>query len=136
MTSSSESHPPHIKFKDAAQLIVGSCVLGIPLAYSEETWKLEEQLPIVIILMIAMLSLCFLAFFNYFMFFEGSARNRLGQFLVRLVLGYGITLVTIGLILKIIQKCLWLSDPVLAFKRTIVVAFPACFSATLIDSLR
>ena len=136
MVSPSEPPLPHITFKDAAQLIVGSCVLGIPLAYTEETWKLGEQLPIGNILIIAMLSVCFLAFFSYYMFFECRVRDRLGRFLIRLAMGYGITLVTIGLILTTLQKCPWLSEPVLAIKRIIVVAFPACFSATIIDSLR
>ena len=136
MASVPDISQSNITFKDVAQLIVGTCVLGIPLAYTEETWVLGEQLPLGNVLIIATLSLCFLAFFSYFMFFECRLTGRVGQFIIRVFAGYFITLVIIGVILTTLQKCPWLGEPVLALKRVIVVAFPACFSATIIDSLR
>ena len=34
-----------------------------------------------------------------------------------------------------IQKLPWASDPAIAVRRVILVGFPACFSATVVDSM-
>jgi hypothetical protein len=50
-----------LRWRDIVQLIVGACVLAIPVAYTEEVWVLGEQLPIVNVVGIAAASLIFMS---------------------------------------------------------------------------
>jgi len=47
-----------------------------------------------------------------------------------------VTLLIAAVILMMIQKYPWGSDPATAVKRVILVGYPASFSATVLDSLR
>ena len=56
------------KLKDVFQVIVGSSLLAIPVAMSEEAWTLAEKLPTRNVIYIALLSLLFIStfiFYNY-----------------------------------------------------------------------
>ena len=48
---------------------------------------------------------------------------------------HGLALLVAALLLAGIDRLPLLGDPVLALKRTILVAFPASFAATAVDSL-
>ena len=81
-------------------------------------------------------SLSFVALFVYFIYYKGHLRGHTGQFLIRVFAGYTITLLVVVTILLMFEKFPWESDPATAFRRMIIVGFPACFSATVVDSLK
>jgi uncharacterized membrane protein len=55
---------------------------------------------------------------------------------MRLVMTYGVTLLVCAGILTLLDKFPLFSDTAVALKRLVLVAFPASFSATVVDSLR
>jgi uncharacterized membrane protein len=124
------------RINDVLEIIVGASVLAIPVAYTEEVWVLGEQLPLANIIGVLMMSLTIVALFVYYIFYRGHLRGNVGQFLLRVFAGYGITLLVVVVILTMFQKLPWQTDPAIAIRRIILVAFPASFSATVIDSLR
>ena len=54
----------------------------------------------------------------------------------RVVWMYGISFVVVTIILIIIDKAPWGADWILAFKRTIIVAFPSSLSGTIAGNLK
>ena len=119
-----------------AQLVIGACVLAIPIAFTEEVWVLGQQLPAVNIIGIAITSIVFLAFFAYFIFYQDHLRGHEWQFLLRVGAAYLVTFSVAALLLTLFDKCPWSTDPATALKRVVLVTFPASFSATVVDSLR
>ena len=119
-----------------AEILVGASVLAIPVAYTEEVWVLGEQLPWLNVWAVAASSIGFVALFIYFIYYKKKMERDKWQFLLRVTAGYGLTLLIAAVILMMIQKCPWGSDPATAVKRVILVGYPASFSATVLDSLR
>jgi len=121
---------------DIAELIIGASVLAFPVAVTEEVWNLSEQISLSHILMIAAVSCLFLSVFIYYIHSEkiGDAPQRI-EF-KRIVATYGVTLLVCACILFLVGKFPLLSDTAVALKRVVLVAFPASFSATVVDSLK
>lgn len=125
-----------LRWRDVVQLIVGACVLAIPIAFTEEVWVLGEELPMVNVVGIALMSIVFLSLFAYFIFYQNHLRGHGFDYLKRVAAAYLITFFVSALLLTLFGKCPWGTETLIAIKRTILVAFPACFSATLVDSLK
>jgi len=125
-----------LRWRDVAQLIVGACVLAIPVAFTEEVWVLGEELRIVNIVGIVLTSIMFLSLFAYFIFYQNHLRGHEFDYLKRVAAAYFITFSVSALLLMLFDKCPWGTEPLIAVKRTVLVTFPACFSATLVDSLK
>ena len=121
---------------DILEIIVGACVLAIPIACTEEVWRLGETLPTRNIVAVCVTSIVVVSLFVYFIFYKENLRGNTGQFLLRIFACYGVTLLVVLFILGMFQKLPWQSDPVIAIKRVILVGFPACFSATVLDALK
>ena len=66
---------------------------------------------------------------------DEAQENTLEGFAARVLITYGLTLLISVLLLLGVDRLELLSDPLLALKRTILVAFPATFAATAVDSL-
>ena len=128
--------PSGFRLQDVAELVIGSCILAFPIALTEEAWKLSEELSLFRIAMIALSSLLFLAWFGYYLFYRADLKGRFMEFAVRVLAAYVVTLVVCGIILGLINELAFWKQPVIALKRMILVAFPASFSATVVDSLR
>lgn len=130
--------PLMVEFKprDVLQVIVGSSILAIPLAFTEETWMLGESLPLNNILLLSLTSIVFIAAFVFFNFYRYNMKGQVYEYLKRVIGTYLISMLVVGLILTIIDKCPWGTDNLLAIKRIIVVAFPASMSGTLSDTLK
>ena len=121
--------------QDVAEITIGSVLLAFPIAVTEEVWVISEELPIGRTLLISFVSIMFIAFFGYYLFYRSYAKTRLPEFVLRVITVYVITLLISGFILLAIDKFPIMTDPIVAIKRTIIVALPASFSATIIDSL-
>ena len=70
-----------LKPRDIFQIIVGSYLLAVPVAFTEEVWVLSEQLPTKNILYIALLSLFFISSFVYFSFYRFNLRGHLFEYI-------------------------------------------------------
>jgi len=125
-----------LRWRDVVELIVGACVLAIPVAFTEEVWVLGEQLSTVNILEIVLASITFMSLFTYFIFYQHHFRGHEFEYLKRVAAAYFITFSVSALLLTMFGKCPWGTETLIAVKRAILVAFPACLSATVVDSLK
>ena len=130
--------PLMVEFRiaDVCQILVGACVLAIPVAYTEEVWTLGEELPLLNILAICLRSVGFVAAFGYFLFYRGHLKGNEFEFAKRVIAVYVITFLVAATLLTLLQKCPWTTEPGTAIGRIALVSFPGCFSATVVDSLK
>ncbi len=124
------------RLQDVVQVVIGASILCIPAAYTEEVWQLGASLPLANTIGIVALSLLFLSFFGYFIFSRGHLRGNEWEFVKRICCAYMITFVVSVLILLLVEKFPIASDPATAIRRAVLVSFPGCFSATVVDSLK
>ena len=122
--------------RDLMQVIVGASILAVPVAFTEEVWRLGETLPFRNILILRAFSLVFIALFVYFNFYRYVFKDHVIEYGKRVVAIYLFSLVVVGALLTVIQKAPWTSDALLAIKRTLIVAFPASMSAAVSDALK
>jgi uncharacterized membrane protein len=125
-----------LRLKDIMQIFVGATLLAIPMAYTEETWKLGEQLPITNIVILAALSLFFIAIFVYANFYRFYLKGFVFEYIKRVLAIYIISLAVVAFLMTVIQQCPWGVDNLLAIKRVIIVALPASMSAVAIDAIK
>ena len=130
--------PVMVEFRprDLMQVIVGASFLAIPVAFTEETWRLGEELPLFNVLILSALSLLFIGLFVYFNFYRYVFRNNAGEFAKRIAGIYFFSLLVVALLLTIIQRCPWGIDNLVALKRVLIVSFPASMSASISDTLK
>lgn len=124
------------KLRDLMQVIVGASILAVPVAFTEETWVLGDKLPLENVLLLSSLSLLFISGFVYFNFYRYNFKGNILEYFKRVVSIYVFSLLVVGMILTIIQKCPWQTDYLLALKRVLIVAFPASMSAAVSDTLK
>ena len=122
--------------RDLMQVIIGASILAVPVAFTEETWRLGEKLPLFNVVLLSGLSLVFIALFVYFNFYRFVFKENLFSFLCRVAGIYIFSLLVVGALLTIIQKCPWGVNNILAIKRMLIVAFPASMSAAVSDGLK
>jgi uncharacterized membrane protein len=122
--------------RDLTEIVVGATVLAIPVGYTEEVWVLGEQLSNFHAILIVLVSLLFTAAFTYAVFYRDHFKGYENEFVKRLVSSYLVTLTVAALVLLLVDKLPLFEAPGVAIRRTILVAFPATFSATVVDSLK
>jgi uncharacterized membrane protein len=125
-----------VRARDVVQVIVGASILAIPAGFTEETWNLGEQLPVANVTVLAVMSILFIALFVYFNFYRDYIREYRWEFVKRVVVIYALSLVVVGVLLTVIDKCPWGTDTILAVKRIIIVALPSSLSAAVSDALK
>jgi len=77
-----------------------------------------------------------IAAFVYFNFYSNWFEGQVFNYIQRVIGTYFISFMVVALILTIIQKCPWGVDNLLAFKRIIIVSFPASMTATVSDTVK
>jgi len=125
-----------LRYRDVVQILVGACILALPVSYTEEAWNLGASLSVVRVVGIALLSIAFMATYVYYNFYRRFLRQYFFSFIRRVVTTYLISLLVVAGLLTLIDKCPWGSDNILAIKRIVIVAFPASMSAAVTDSLK
>jgi len=125
-----------LKPRDLWQILVGASVLALPTALTEEVWILGEELSMDRIYLLVFLSLLVIGNFVYFNFYRFHLRGHAIQYIMRVLVSYGLGLAVAAGILTLFGKCPWELDPLLAIKRTVVVAFPASLTGTLADAIK
>jgi uncharacterized membrane protein len=122
--------------KDIMQIIIGATVLAIPVGLTEEAWILAQQLQAKNVVILAVLSVSFMSLFIYFNFYRFHLKGYYTQYIKRVTATYLLSLLVVGILLTIIEKCPWGTDNILALKRIIITAFPASMAATISDTLK
>lgn len=124
-----------LRYRDIMQIIAGSSILAVPVAFTEETWNLGNTLPLLNVLLLGVTSIVFISTYVYFNFYRDLFQKYIGQFIKRVFAIYFISLLLVSVLLTIIQVAPWTTDFMLALKRTIIVGFPASMSATISDAI-
>lgn len=125
-----------VKPRDILQIIIGATILAIPVGLTEETWLLAKELKIGNVLFLAFLSIFFISLFVYFNFYRFNLKKHITEYIKRITAIYGLSLIVVGLLLTIIEKCPWGTDNILAIKRIIITALPASMAATISDTIK
>lgn len=128
----------HSRFslKDISEIVVGSTLLAFPVAITEEVWNLGRELSGFSAMAIVAISIFFLSWFGYATFYHSNLEHHSKEFLIRVIAVYCVTLIVAALILGLFGQFPLLTEPSVAIKRMIIVALPASFCATVVDSLR
>ena len=122
--------------RDLMQIIVGASILAVPVAFTEETWRLGETLPLRNVVVLSLVSLLFISLFVYFNFYRFAFKGHSIEYAKRVVSIYIFSLIVVGALLTVIQQAPWTSDSILALKRVLIVAFPASMSAAVSDAVK
>ncbi len=130
--------PVMVEFRprDLMQVVVGASVLAVPVAFTEETWNLGEELPLLNVLMLSGISVVFVGLFVYLNFYRYMLKANIGEYAKRVISIYFFSLLVVGVLLTIIQRCPWGADNIIALKIILIVAFPASMSASLSDAIK
>ena len=122
-----------INIEDIIQVIVGSSALTIPVAFSEESWRLSETLPLFNLLIIIVLSLLFINIYSFQGIFQGQVKHRLSHFVLRTIIDYSVTFFVVFIILFALNRMPLLEEPLIAIKRIIILSFPASMGGVIVD---
>lgn len=122
--------------RDVFQVIVGASLLAVPLAYTEETWKLGETLPMINIVGLLGISMFFISAFVYYNFYRTHFLEHWIEFIKRVISIYVLSFLVVAVLLTLIERAPWDADMWLAIKRVIIVAFPASLSAAVADVVK
>jgi uncharacterized membrane protein len=122
-----------INSEDIIQVIIGASALTLPVAFSEESWKLSETLPFSNVIMLLFLSLLFIGLYSIQGIFQGKVKHRIYHFVLRVVIDYGVTLVVVFIILLALNRMPLFDEPIIALKRIILLSFPASMGGVIVD---
>ncbi len=123
-----------LDLEDLSQLIIGASVLSVPIAFTEEAWNMSKSLPILNLVLVFILSISFLSIYSYFGIFQGIIKNRIWTYILRVLIGYTVTLVVVIIVLLALNKFPISTEPIIAIKRVIIISFPASMGAIVVDS--
>jgi uncharacterized membrane protein len=127
--------PTRFSRKDIAEIALGCCSMAFPVATAEEIWALGETLSFGRVMLFGIASISVLALIIYHVYHAAEVKFDRKEFLRRVLSTYGLTLAISALILFGVDHLELLDAPWVGLKRTILVAFPASFAATVVDSL-
>ena len=127
---------PEFRLRDVLQVLIGATVLAIPIGFTQETWDLGITLPLANVFGILLLSVIFISMFTYYQYHRSSEGKHVPSLIKRIVGTYVLSFIVVSLILGLIQVTPWTSDSLLAFKRVVIVTFPASMSAVIADTLK
>jgi uncharacterized membrane protein len=122
--------------RDITQIFIGSLLVSTPLCFTEEVWNLSISLKLINIYYLMACSMFAVIAFVYFNFYRFKLRGHIIEFIKRIVAIYFISTLSVILVLFLIDKLPVFKEPVIAFKRVVIIAFPAIFGATVTDYLK
>ncbi|MFW2372051.1 MAG: DUF2391 family protein [Gammaproteobacteria bacterium] len=125
-----------INIKDFSEIVLGSVLLAFPVAITEEVWNMGKELSLFGMVMLIAISLAAIAWFAYHNYYQSVMSTHKADFVMRVFAIYGITLIVAALILTLFNQFPLMSDWAVAIKRMVIVALPASFSATVVDSIK
>jgi uncharacterized membrane protein len=94
-----------------------------------------DELPWLNVLLLSFVSLLFLGSFTYYTSYRKHISMFRNEYLKRVLSTFLLSVLIVGILLTIVNKCPWFTDFDLALKRTLIGAFPASMSATVTDNI-
>lgn len=119
--------------RDLGEIMVGGMALAFPVALTEEVWGLGEELSWPRILTLLIGSLFVLSWHAWHMHDGGEFKTHWRSYALRIAAVYLLTAGLCTLLLVLLDRWPILSDPDIALRRTVIVSFPAVFSAVIVD---
>ena len=110
-------------------------MLSVPIAFTEEAWRISETIRIPNLFLIFFLSICFIGIYSYQGIYQGSVPRRKTAYLVRIMVNYFVTCIVVSVVLVALDKLPLFQEIIVSVKRIIIVAFPASMGGVVIDSL-
>ena len=123
-----------LKIQDLLEILVGASILAVPVAFTEEVWNMGNDLGWFNIILLNFVSLIFMGSFMYFKGYRNRLEMYRNEYLKRLFSTFSLSVLIVAILLTIVGKCPWITDPDLALKRILIGSFPASMSATVTDS--
>lgn len=120
--------------EDASQVAIGSFALAVPISFSEEAWRIGENLPMPNLLLVFILSITFLGLFAYQSVFQANIKYRVPVFIGHIFIAYLLASLVVALVLLALDKLPLITEPVIALKRLMVITMPASMGAIIVDS--
>jgi uncharacterized membrane protein len=130
-----ETPTTKLRPRDVAELAIGGMIMAMPMAVTAEVWVLSQELGLGRALLIALITIAITAVFVWALLYHEVTPLDRRHFRRRVLAAYTIALLISALMLLSIDRLPLLDDPVLALKRTILVAVAVSFGATTADSL-
>ena len=124
-----------MRIHDVMEIMVGACILAVPTAFTEEVWNMGDQLPWLNCLLLSAVSLTFIGAFVYYTGYRTNLKMFRNEYLKRVFGTFILSVIIVGFLLTVVDKCPWFTDFDLAMKRTLIGAFPASLSATVTDNI-
>jgi uncharacterized membrane protein len=124
-----------LRVHDFLEILVGASILAVPVAFTEEVWNMGDQLPWFNVLLLSGFALLFLGSFIYFTSYRAHLKMFRNEYFKRTFTTFVLSVIVVGLLLTVVDKCPWVTDFDLAMKRTLIGAFPASLSATVTDNI-
>lgn len=106
--------------------------MAFPTATTQEVWDLGAELPMAHALLFLIASVFFLAVLIYGI--HGHSAGDRKVFIQRVLATYVVTFLIGAALLFGVDRLVLFTDPLTGLKRAILVAFPASFAATAVDS--
>ena len=127
----------HIHPEDVVQLIFGALIFGVPAAYTQETWDLGSSLSFFNYLFLFLLSTLLIALIVFHTGYHIHNIKTLERlYIKRVLLSYMFIFLSCTIFLVLIGKAPWVTDPLLALQRTIMIAVPGSISGITADIIR
>ena len=123
------------RLEDLCQLLAGACVMALPVALTGEVWDLGESLSIGRTLSILAVSILTLAGFIWGLFYGKRIVEYKSHFFKRVLSAYVLTFLVALFLLYLFDQAP-LDNMRVTLTRTVLVAFPASFAATVMDFLK
>ena len=123
-----------LKIQDLLEILVGASILAVPVAFTEEVWNMGNDLGWFNIILLNFVCLIFMGSFMYFKGYRNRLEMYRNEYLKRLFSTFFLSVLIVAILLTIVGKCPWITDPDLALKRILIGSFPASMSATVTDS--
>jgi uncharacterized membrane protein len=124
-----------LRIHDILEILVGASILAVPVAFTEEVWNMGDQLPWLNVSALSLVSVLFLGSFIYYTSYRSHLKMFKNEYYKRILSTFLLSVIVVGLLLTIVDKCPWFTDFDLALKRTLIGAFPASLSATVTDNI-
>ena len=121
--------------RDVTEIVIGALVLAFPVAVTEEVWDLSTELSLARTIVISLSSLVFISIFVQTTYHHDFSFSSQKELLARVLTVYGLTLLVSAAVLFALDKLPLFTDTLVAIKRVVIVAFPASFAATVIDTI-
>lgn len=123
-----------INTEDIIQIAIGAFALAVPISFTEEAWKMSVTLPFYNLLLVFVLSVTFLGIYAYYSVFQKQVSKRYDIFILRIFIAYFISALVVALVLLALNKLPVIEEPIIAFKRLILITMPASMGAIVVDS--